>query len=465
MKKMMSGHQATVWLQPVCVILVGLFFFGTVAHARMPVPTCGRGVVSSDGQYHFDWHRYVKWTGRGAPTEPCNNPGFSEDGQPNPMNAYAWSMASFGDHLYVGTLNRVNDKIHDSGDISEGGEVWRYKSGPTVNSGVWQQDADPGFGDLSNYGIRAMMVYNDQLYAGTFNRENGTQLWRRSLDTAAGPGQWQIIADAGFGDVGNDSVRSMAVFNGQLYLGMKNNISGAYLFKYDADTEVVSLVCGGTDGILRETEDVVSELVSFGDHLWILTWGTVGVGVYRMDLQENIEAVSTEGVDKFNSGIMSSAVYNGKIYLGTVNLYTGAQLYVLENASAADPMDVVLKRVGANVFQSTEAYLWRMQAFEGQLYIGTWNPFNTFRPLQWEKYGATLYRMDESEDFCQVIGNRKLIEEGFGQTVNYGIRSMAEHSGRLFIGTAQPFKVEPGSNDTPAASRDGMEVWEFDPAK
>lgn len=429
-----------------------------------PVPTCGTGVVDSSGIYRADRQLFVNWNGPGAPKAPSNHPGFGQEGLPRPMNAYSWSMVSFGGQLYVGTLNRLNDKTHQTGDISEGTEIWRYQPGPTVNSGTWQLDIAPGFGNLSNFGVRAMAVYNDQLFASTFNREKGTELWRRTLDTAAGPGQWKLMADGGFGDVGNDSVRAMAVFNGKLYLGMKNNQSGASLFKYDAQTEAVSLVAPGASGF-RDTEDVISELVSYEDYLWIFTWGSAGFGAYRMDREENIQRASEIGMDNNNSGIMSSAVFNGKIYIGTVNLLKGAQLFVLANPLVAAPKDATWSRLGANVFQVTEKYLWRMQAFAGQLYIGTWNPYDSTNPLEsLNNIGATLYRMDKNEGFCQVIGNRRLIEEGFGQSENYGIRSMTELNGRLYIGTAQPYKIEPGVDSSNAANREGTEVWEFGPS-
>ncbi len=60
------------------------------------------------------------------------------------------------------------------------------------------------------------------------------------------------------------------------------------------------------------------------------------------------------------------------------------------------------------------------------------------------------------------MGNQRLIEVGFGQSENYGVRSMAEHNGRLYIGTAQVFKVDPDKNDSNAAKREGTEVWEFE---
>ena len=472
-----------------CILLGSMFLLEPIAYAvNDQVPTCGSFEVSSSGRYHFDRNLLVNWNGKGAPQGPSNHPGFGSEGQPRPMNAYAWSMASYGEHLYVGVMNRVNDRRNETGDISEGAEIWRYRPGDTVNSGTWEPEVSEGFSRLSNYGVRIMAVYNDQLFAGTFNLGTGTELWRRSQDVDDNRGQWEVIDDGGFGNAGNDSVRAMAVFNDKLYLGIKNNDDGASLYKFDAKTDAVSKVDGAEEGsTIKLADDVISELLVFGDYLWIFTWGESSLSAYRMDKNENIELVKSverpdlsnldrqsrkekreelnkADVHHSNTGVLSAGVYNNKIYVGTVNLLRGAELFVLENTTSEKAEDIKWKRLGSNVFQKTETYLWRMQVYNDQLYIGTWNPFR--RPaLSENNTGATLYRMDKDERFCQIMGHERLLEEGFDRSENYGIRTMAEHKGRLFIGTAQPFKIKPGVDDTNAAQRAGVEVWEFESAK
>jgi hypothetical protein len=429
--------------------------------AMNQVPTCGEGVIDDEGTIHESTDLFVNWNGPGAPTKPSNIPGFSDTpGVPRPLNAYSWTLASFGDHLYVGVYNRCNDKHGELGDISEGGEIWRYKAGAAVNSGQWEPEITGGWDNPTNLGIRIMKEYNGRLYAGTHNLDEGTELWRRSQDTATARGQWEKLATAGFTEPANNASRSMAVFNGKLYIGTANNPTGAKLFRFDDAADELTLVqkIGGPN----IKANVLSELVPYGDHLWIFAWGgTVGFSAYRMDRQENIVYSGTVGQDMTNSGIMSTAVYNGKIYAGTVNTIKGAQMFALENPNVTDPKNAVWKRVGANVFLPTHNYLWRMQVFKEQLYVGTWNPVKTGR-INYEP-GATLYRMDKNEHYCQVVGKARLIEAGFGQSENYGVRSMAEHDGKLYIGTAQVFKIDPDKNDTNAAKRDGTEVWEFEP--
>lgn len=238
------------------------------------VPICGEGVIYSNGIYQDDPRLFVDWTGPEAPTKPSNIPGFSDTpGVPRPLNAYTWTLVSFGNHVYAGIYNRLNDPRSDVPDTSEGGEIWRYKPGATVNSGIWQQEVVAGFGNLTNLGIRIMAVYNNQLFAGTHNLDQGAELWRRTMDTADRTGQWQVISVAGFDSNENNSVRSMAVFNGKLYLGTANNESGAKLYKFDATTDALFLV--SKIGEKFKKANVVSELVPIGDYMWIFTLGVM----------------------------------------------------------------------------------------------------------------------------------------------------------------------------------------------
>ena len=260
---------------------------------HMQVPTCGEGMLNSEGELNTDAPLSVNWTGPDAPTEPCNEPGFG-DGEPRPINAYSWAMASFGDHIYVGLMNRMGTA--QAGEITEGAEIWRYKPGATVNSGVWTPEIAGGFNNTNNNGIRSMAVYNDQLFAGTFNFEQGAQLWRRNPDSPDGKGEWEIVDDSGFDHDRNSSVRSMAVFNGKLYMGTQNG-KGARLYRYNAATQAVTQVKGGDNvSVIRNTDSVVSEMVPFGDYLWIFTWGS-SFTAYRMDRNENIQVAKVVVVD------------------------------------------------------------------------------------------------------------------------------------------------------------------------
>ena len=187
---------------------------------------------TSDG---IHWEQVV---GHNAPYTPG---GFG-----NPDNTGAWSIETFNDHLYVGTMNW---DFSDTG----GCEVWRSSDGLH-----WEQVVDHGFKPFMNTNSSekqaintyawSMEVYQDQLYMGTFNSrvwlrdESGTgcQLWRTSDGK-----NWEkvLLPDGvtgeyqdGFGEGENYGIRRMVVYNDELYCGIASSFfhnHGCEIWKYD----------------------------------------------------------------------------------------------------------------------------------------------------------------------------------------------------------------------------------------
>lgn len=112
------------------------------------------------------------------------------------------SLASFGGQVYAGASN-----------AAAGGQIWRLD-----NSGAWTMQVGNGFGDPTNGGVDHMLAFDGQLYAGTWNwnaatnSSNGGQIWR-----SANGSDWTRVVNNGFGDAGNDEVFRFEVFDGQLY--------------------------------------------------------------------------------------------------------------------------------------------------------------------------------------------------------------------------------------------------------
>lgn len=97
-------------------------------------------------------------------------------------NTYGWCMEVFQNQLYVGTYNSCYRFLHNAG---MGCQLWRTSTGrnwskvdlPTGIEGVYQD----GFGKPENYGIRTMIVYNDELYVGTATNlllDKGFEIWK-----------------------------------------------------------------------------------------------------------------------------------------------------------------------------------------------------------------------------------------------------------------------------------------------
>ena len=122
-------------------------------------------------------------------------------------------MMEYNGSLYVATGNPIN-----------GCEVWAY-DGANWTSLVGATPGSllgPGFGNAANRFVWSMAVYNGELFVGTGNA-GGCEVWSFNGTAWAeivGPGPGAIIGP-GFGTANTD-VYSMAVYGGNLYAGTSN---------------------------------------------------------------------------------------------------------------------------------------------------------------------------------------------------------------------------------------------------
>ncbi|MFH1149607.1 MAG: hypothetical protein V1748_03950 [Actinomycetota bacterium] len=144
------------------------------------------------------------WRYNGTDWSKVNVSGFGDD-----ENLSAESMTVFGSKLYVGTGKWV-----DGG--SDGCEVWAF------DGSSWEQVNNDGFGAVTNRVVSSMAVYNQRLFAGVESAlPNGCEVW-----SYAGA-SWTRESDPGFAeDAENDSVSSMRVWNEELYAGTFNTDDG-----------------------------------------------------------------------------------------------------------------------------------------------------------------------------------------------------------------------------------------------
>jgi len=133
----------------------------------------------------------------------ANPDGFGEG------NWGIWGLASFHDDLYAGF----------GGNAS----IWKSPDGTT-----WTPVVSGGFGDPGNIVIGyTMKVFNNALYATTYNSATGVEIWR-TLDGII----WDQVNDDGFGNAQqNEGARTLFVFKGELYAGIRNNAVTTSLWK------------------------------------------------------------------------------------------------------------------------------------------------------------------------------------------------------------------------------------------
>jgi hypothetical protein len=85
-------------------------------------------------------------------------PLFGPSGFGNPTNNYDWSMVVFNGQLYVGT--------YDSG--SSGADLWAFPNTSTAAAAVTQD----GFGNPLNIGVRSMLADAGGIWIGTASSAN-----------------------------------------------------------------------------------------------------------------------------------------------------------------------------------------------------------------------------------------------------------------------------------------------------
>ncbi len=136
---------------------------------------------------------------------------------------------AFNNYLYAGTWS-----------TSTGGEVWRSSSG---NAGTWTQVNQDGFGAPANHAVSALASFNGYLYAATGHDSGaGSQVWR--CQTCSG-GDWQKVADNGFGNPDTRGSPALEVYAARLYLVVGNRVTGMEVWRTQNGTAWERVVSGG----------------------------------------------------------------------------------------------------------------------------------------------------------------------------------------------------------------------------
>jgi hypothetical protein len=360
------------------------------------------------------------------------NPQFTKvniNGFGDRFNIYVWNLVVFNDYLYASTWNQVH-----------GGEIWRY------DGTAWHKIVGQGFANPQNQGIRTMAVFNGALYAGTLNLTQGGQIWR-TLDGL----HWSPVMQGGFGNPGNTSVRGMTVYQGQLYTGVQTNDNTPGELWRSADG--LSWTPVNTDGFGYPGNSSVHTLAAFfGDTLYAGTRNTFnGTQLWRSKTGDNWQQVigpagkgGASGYNTPNNGVTFHLLqYQDRLYAGTGNVSNLAPLELEREPTTADPLahgfglyrtadGLAFEQIGDFGFGDPDnGYAWRFHEFEGHLWMGVTNT----KILQ---KGGSVFRSADGAAWETMVGlNGKYMGYGFNNTVNWGVRSFATFRNQLYIGTAQ----------------------------
>lgn len=119
-------------------------------------------------------------------------------------------MAVFGVHLYAGTSN------HDYAGGDSGARLWRTPDGVT-----WELVSSPGFGDRYTGHLRSLAVFDGALYVGLGKRNAAPPLYDYSVEiwrsTTGDAGTWELVFEEETSVTQRYVAEALVVFNDQLY--------------------------------------------------------------------------------------------------------------------------------------------------------------------------------------------------------------------------------------------------------
>ncbi len=332
----------------------------------------------------------------------------NQDGWGDATNLYAWSQTTFNNQLYVGTFNQEN-----------GAQILRY-------DGLdWEPVVTAGLNSTNNSGVRNLIVFEGQLYAGTRNDIDGAEVWR-SADGA----NWEVVISGGFGSALNSAVRAMTIYKQRLFVGMQAEGEGSGQLYLTRDGDNWSpVILNGFQG----DNSSIHVLEQFGSWLYAGTKNsTSGLQIWRTLNARNWENVvgplsgneSGFGIPS-NNVVFDLHVFNGNLYVGSGNWDFGFSVF-------RSPDGLNYTQVGNLGFgESDNAYAWRFHTYNNELWFGAMNK------NLWGK-GGSLYRSANGLTWEKLVGaGGSYFGYGFSDWKNWGIRSFEEFNGDLYIGTAQ----------------------------
>lgn len=415
----------------------------------------------------------------------------------DPANDYAWSMVTFQEKLYVGTLNPIR-----------GAEIWCSSSG---EQGAWKRTYNART-PFANLGVRSLFADGNQaLYACTFNIGGAEIL--RSEDGR----KWDMVKKSrGTGNQKDDTIRCMIRFGKYLYGGAggkgaqlyrSRNGSNWTMVKTNPSFESTRVVDPNTGDAITNNI-LIGELEVFKGQLYAFTWtrdmdmgNLIGQDIKDMsalipnspgafEVWRSSDGTSWEKVvgknDPYNNGmgfslhdpenlandvVTSVAVYKGKLYLGTQNDHGNSSIWRTEDGKEwEEVLDFF------SLGERYNFYVWRMIPFNNKLFIGTLNvalDYGDGSPAGGKATGAQVWATESGDPGTFY----NLVHNGFdGETItfkgkdipkNYGIRSFAILKDTLFAGTATIASVpvqdknDPGQKRTIAGKNVGCEIWKL----
>jgi len=256
-------------------------------------------------------------------------------------------------------------------------------------------------------------------------------------------GVWSKISQATAGTVANggtsaiETIRSMAVYNGSLYIGTaETNAAEVYRLDGGTDWTRVSFGAGTIDDGGTSGVDAVTRMAVYNGKLYIGTEQTNAAEVYVYEGGTNWTAVNTTA-GQFVSGdtsgindVSSMSVHNGALYIGTWEVDL-AEIYRYDGATWSKVSQATAGTIASGGTASIDR-ITSLVSYDGNLYAGTS-----------ETDAAEVYRYDGGTGWTRVSFGAGTIGDAGGALSGIdGVRNMAVYNGALYIGTAKDGDAE-----------------------
>jgi hypothetical protein len=216
----------------------------------------------------------------------------------------------FKNMLYAGT-----------GSTDDSAQIWRSSSG---KSGTWRQVAPDGPGWTGN--VTGFAVYKNRLYAAVESSIGAPpQVWR-----SANGSDWTTVVADGFGYENSESSGGFAQFGGYLYLGTRNDETGAQLWRTSNGTNWAQVV---GDGFGDLNNNKIESLFTHDDLLYAATQNpSLGLQLWRSPDGVNWIQMTANGFgDSGNSSTLwnsATTEYQGHLVIGTWNGNEGGEVWI-----------------------------------------------------------------------------------------------------------------------------------------
>ncbi|HCW54893.1 MAG TPA: hypothetical protein DG753_14450 [Clostridium sp.] len=326
--------------------------------------------------------------------------GFDETNLNNAkQNNYAWSMAEFGDYIYVGTGRNITaytvnilssdakaPLLIKSDKVENDAEIWRYKKDGTRK---WERVYRASTED-NIAGFRYMIVHASEnstpaLYAASFafsNAPNGVIVLKTTDGT-----NWTKVG----GHLEGSSSRAMASFNGNIYISTIDSAIGGersllYVSKDPEFFDFELVIDYNSPEYIKEKNPIggIDNMEVFNNKLYISVASAEGLEVWRSNsdmpkLNEWTRVIDKGFGDGLNKNSLAMGVYKDHLYITAIK---GIPLILLVPLGAEvvriDKNDKWELVVGGTPIQKTQPVTGtRTKSLSG--YDGGFsNPFNVY---------------------------------------------------------------------------------------